>query len=103
MVKILTESTFDDTIKNAGVPVLVDFWAEWCGPCRMFSPIIEEVSEECGDSAMICKLNTDDAQSIAARYNVMSIPTIILFKDGEPAARTMGVQSKDAVLDFIKQ
>lgn len=101
MVKELTSSTFDEEIKISKQPVVVDFWAEWCGPCRMFSPIVEELGEEYSNQVTVCKLNVDDAQDIAARYGVMSIPTLILFKDGKEAGQLVGVHSKESVEKFL--
>lgn len=101
MVNSLQANTFDEAIKNATQPVVVDFWAEWCGPCRMFSPIVDEVAEEHADKVVVYKLNIDEAQDIAARYGVMSIPTLILYENGEPASKLVGVQSKEAVEAFI--
>jgi len=76
---------------------LVDFWAPWCGPCRMQEPIIEELAREIGDRATIAKLNVDDEPELASRYGVMSIPTLILFKDGQPVDKLVGLQSKDTL------
>jgi thioredoxin 1 len=83
----LTDATFDEEVKGADVPVLVDFWAEWCGPCKMIAPILEEIAGEQGDKLRIGKLNVDDNPSIAQRFEVMAIPTLILFKDGEVQKR----------------
>ena len=97
----LDDSTFDEEIGSATTPVLVDFWAEWCGPCKMITPILEEIAEEQGDALKILKLNVDDAPSIAQRFQVMSIPTLILFKDGEEAKRIIGAKPKGALLDDV--
>ena len=80
----LDDATFDEHVKASEVPVLVDFWAEWCGPCKVIAPILEEIAEEQGDKISIAKLNVDDSLDVTRRYDVMSIPTLLLFKDGEP-------------------
>ena len=84
-IKTLTDATFDEHVKASDVPVLVDFWAEWCGPCKMISPVLEEIAEEQAGKIRIGKLNIDDNLDVTRRFDVMSIPTLILFKDGEPA------------------
>ncbi len=97
----LTVDTFEKEALAAGEPVLVDFYADWCGPCKMLAPIVEEIANE-GGQYRVCKLNVDDAPDIAARYGVMSIPTLIVFKDGQAAGRTVGVQSKQTILNMLK-
>lgn len=94
-VIVLNESTFDTQIKK-GV-VLVDFWATWCGPCRMQSPIIEELSKDMKGKAIICKLDIDKNPAIAERYNIQSIPTMLIFKDGKAISGFQGVTSKDDI------
>jgi thioredoxin 1 len=101
MSLILDKENFDEVI-NGGKPVLVDFWATWCGPCKMLAPVIEEIAEEVKDEVVVAKLDVDKAQEIALRYQVMSIPTLILFKDGKEEKRTVGFQPKARILDFIK-
>ena len=90
----LTAASFDETIKE-GV-CLVDFWAPWCGPCRMIAPVIEELAETFDGKAKICKVNTDEEQDIAVRYGIRSIPTILFFKDGEQVDQMVGAASKQA-------
>ena len=83
-------------------PVLIDFWASWCGPCKMMSPVIDEIAEEMGDSIKVCKINIDEEQNLAVKYNVMSIPTFIVLKDGKEVDRSVGVQSKDEIKGMLK-
>ncbi|HWL25445.1 MAG TPA: thioredoxin [Ureibacillus sp.] len=95
----VTDQNFNEEIAN-GV-VLVDFWATWCGPCKMIAPVLEEIDSEIGDQVKIAKLDVDNNQATAAEYQVMSIPTLLLFKDGQQVAKTVGFQPKEALLEFI--
>ena len=95
-IKVSTDN-FDTEVLQADKPVLVDFWAEWCGPCNMISPIIEEISDERTD-IKVCKVNIDEDGELAVKYNVMSIPTMVAFKNGEIIKRTVGAQSKQSIL-----
>jgi thioredoxin 1 len=97
----LTEANFEQEVLKSDIPVLVDFWASWCGPCKMLAPIIDELAEEVTD-IKICKVNTDEADTIALKYRVMSIPTLLLFKNGEVVATSIGAKPKSEVLEFIK-
>jgi thioredoxin 1 len=99
----LDDATFDEHVKASEVPVLVDFWAEWCGPCKVIAPILEEIAEEQGEKISIVKLNVDDNLDITRRYDVMSIPTLLLFKDGEPKARLVGAKPKSQLLQEISE
>lgn len=93
-VKILTDFDFETTIKESKVPVLVDFFAKWCGPCRMQSPILHELADELGDKVLIAKVDVDECESLAVKYGVSSIPCIMVFKEGEVKETSVGLQSK---------
>ena len=97
----LSDATFDEHVKASDVPVLVDFWAEWCGPCKMISPVLEEIAEEQAGKIQVVKLNIDDNLEVTRRFDVMSIPTLILFKDGEPVSRLIGAKPKGQLLEEI--
>ena len=97
----LTKDNFDKEVLGSDLPVLVDFWASWCGPCRMFSPIVDEFAEENEGKVKVGKVNVDDEQELAARYGVMSIPTAILFRGGEAAATLVGVQPKETLEELL--
>ena len=93
MPDAVTEQTFESEVLQSDQPVLVDFWAEWCGPCHAIAPVLDQIAAERGDLKVV-KLNIDEEPSLAQRYGVMSIPTLILFKDGEPAAAAVGAMPK---------
>tara|TARA_B100001013_G_scaffold220877_1_gene134887 strand:- start:494 stop:820 length:327 start_codon:yes stop_codon:yes gene_type:complete len=98
----LTDGNFDDSVIKSSVPVLVDFWAEWCGPCRMIAPTVEELATDYGDKVTIGKLNVDDNPNTATQFGVRSIPTLLLFKDGEVVESVVGLTDKtrlQALLD----
>ena len=100
-VTTLTDATFDEQVGSSTIPVVVDFWAEWCGPCKMVAPILDEIAQENAGSLTVAKLNVDDNPEIARRFGVMSIPTMIVFREGEEAARIVGAKSKSQLLgDF---
>ena len=102
MAIAVNDSNFDEVVLKSEQPVLVDFWAEWCGPCQMMGPIVDEVAEERND-IIIGKLNVDTQPEIALRYNVMSIPTLILFENGEEAQKSIGLISKEELLELINK
>ena len=94
-------SNFQSDVLGSDVPVVVDFWAEWCGPCKMIGPHLEEISDEMSGKVKITKVNIDENPDIAAQYGVRSIPTLVLFKDGEPASIQVGAKPKTALVEWI--
>ncbi|HTK59936.1 MAG TPA: thioredoxin [Candidatus Baltobacteraceae bacterium] len=99
---ILNEQSFETEVLKSDVPVLVDFWAPWCGPCKIMGPIIEEVAKELeGKPVKVGKMNVDENPETPAKYGIMSIPTIIIFKNGEPAEQLVGVQAKEKLLEKL--
>jgi thioredoxin 1 len=100
-VKAITDTSFDQDVLNNSKPVIVDFWAEWCGPCRALGPIFSEVSQTHHDKVVFAKINIDENQQTPAKYGVMSIPTLILFKNGQVQATRMGLMSKSELSAFI--
>lgn len=98
----LDSNNFEETIKSTDKPVLVDFWAEWCAPCRMFGPIFEKAAEKLDSEAVFAKINVDESEDLALKYSVMSIPTVILFKNGAEAARKTGALSLGEIAALLK-
>lgn len=96
----VSDQSFNSEVESTGT-VLVDFWAPWCGPCKMIAPILEELSSDLGDSVKIAKVNVDENPESASRFGVMSIPTLILFKNGQPVDKVVGLNSKDALKNMI--
>jgi thioredoxin 1 len=99
----LTDAAFDQTVHSSDVPVLVDFWAPWCGPCKMMAPIVEETAKEYKGKAKICKLNTDEQRDSAIEFGISAIPTIILFKDGQVQKKWVGLTSKKDITAAIDE
>jgi thioredoxin 1 len=100
-IKILSDASFDEHVKLAETPVLVDFWADWCGPCKMIAPVLEQIAGENVGKVQVAKLNIDENLDVTRRFEVMSIPTLILFKDGEPKIRITGARGKAQLLQEI--
>lgn len=100
---ILSDEIFDSEVLQSGIPVLVDFWAEWCVPCRMLTPLIEQIAQEYGDRIKVAKLNVDECPGSADQYNIQSIPTLVVFHKGKIAAQNIGVIPKATIVDMFKQ
>ncbi|MCB0368291.1 MAG: thioredoxin [Bdellovibrionales bacterium] len=99
----VTDGNFESEVLNSGTPVLVDFWAEWCGPCRALAPKLEEIASEFQGKMKIVKLNVDENQNTPAKYNIRGIPAMLLFKGGKEVGQLVGNQPKDAIVDFLNK
>ncbi len=99
----LTDAAFDEVVHGSDVPVLVDFWAPWCGPCKIMAPILEEIADEYADKAKICKLNTEEAHDSAVEFGINAIPTVILFKDGQVQKKWVGLTGKKDLATAIDE
>jgi thioredoxin 1 len=102
-IPTLTDATFDETIAASDEAVVVDFWAEWCGPCKMIAPILDEIARENAGKVTVAKLNVDDNPDVARRFDVMSIPTLIVFKDGTAQKRLIGAKGKGQLLAELEE
>ena len=101
-VLTITEQNFEEEVLKADKTVLIDFYADWCGPCKMMSPVIDEIAEEVGETVKVGKVNVDENMNLAQQFNIMSIPTIMVFKNGNVAKTFIGVTSKDEILSAVK-
>ena len=98
----LTDKNFEEEVLKSSLPVLVDFWAQWCGPCRMIAPIVEEIANELKGKLKVAKVNVDELQELAQRYNIMSIPTLLVFKKGQVVEQMIGAMPKEHLLQKIR-
>ena len=101
LIKHVSDASFDSDVLKSGKPVLVDYWAEWCGPCKMIAPILDEVSKDYGDRLQVAKMNVDENRDVPAKFGIRGIPTLMLFKDGQLAATKVGALSKAQLTAFL--
>ena len=99
----VTKDNFDKEVLQSDKPVLLDFWASWCGPCRMVSPMIDQLAQELKGTAKVCKINIDEEPELASKFDVMSIPTLLVFEDGELVNRAVGARPKEMILDLFEE
>lgn len=97
----ITDTNFDTEVLKSDKPVLLDFWASWCGPCKMLAPTLEEIAAEKGDSVKVCKINVDEEPELARSFNIMSIPTLVVMKNGKVVNTSVGVKPKHAILEMV--
>lgn len=101
-VKTITSENFEQEVLKAEKTVLIDFWAEWCGPCRMLSPVVDQVAEEMGDQIIVGKVNVDEQPVLAQKFNIMSIPTLLVFKNGSVVQTSVGVRPKQEIVNLVR-